>query len=186
VRARVEVILCASDAWPQEELTYNVAHWSWPPNEAASWTDVEDDTDFVLAVKVALCAPVGTVTLDGTLTTAWLLLKSPTTAPPAGAGALNITVPVDVPPPRTHAGENESEKGIELAGWIVMVPGSLPCLPWPSVTVTVKLKVPAVVGSPLMLAGGDGQSRLMPAGSCPALIEYVYGATPPERKNPWV
>jgi hypothetical protein len=91
--------------------------------------DVEDDTGFVLAVKVALCAPAGMVTLDGTLTTAWLLLNSPTTAPPAGAGALNITVPVDVPPPRTDAGENESEKGIEVAGWMVIVPGSLPCLP---------------------------------------------------------
>ena len=138
-----------------------------------------DDTVLVLAVKLALVAPAGTVTLAGTVTTAWLLLQRPTTAPPAGAGALNMTVPVEELPPRTHAGENDSEKGVELAGWMVMLPGSLAWEPRPSVTVTVNLNVPAVVGRPSRLAGGDAQ-RLKPGGIGPPVIDQVYGCTPPE------
>jgi hypothetical protein len=75
-----------------------------------------DGTGFVVAVKVALFAPAGTFTLGGTATTAVLLLKRLTTAPPAGAAALSITVPVEELPPPTQAGENDSEKGVELAG----------------------------------------------------------------------
>ena len=160
-------------------LTDNTPNWSWPPYEAARSTDVYDDTVLVLAVKVALVAPAGTVTEAGTVTTAWLLLKSPTTAPPAGAGALNMTVPVVELPPRTHRGENDSEKGVELAGWMVMLPGSLAWEPRPSVTVSVNVNVPEVVGRPLRLAGGDAQ-RLKPDGIGPPVIDQVYGCTPPE------
>ena len=49
---------------------------------------------FVLTVKVALVAPAGTLTVDGTMAKVLLLLK-PTVLPPAGAGALKVTVPVD-------------------------------------------------------------------------------------------
>jgi hypothetical protein len=52
--------------------------------------------------------------------------------------------------------------------------------------VTVNVNVPAVVGKPSMEDGGDGQSKLMPGGSCPALIEYMYGATPPDREKFWL
>jgi hypothetical protein len=48
----------------------------------------------VLTVKVALVAPAGTVTLDGTLANV-LLLLNPTVLPPEGAAALKVTVPVD-------------------------------------------------------------------------------------------
>src|SRR5271169_1115172 len=61
-------------------------------------------TTEVLIVKVALIALAGTVTLAGTVATAVLPLEKITTAPPAGAGALSVTVPVEELPPTTMAG----------------------------------------------------------------------------------
>ena len=49
-----------------------------------------------------------TVTLPGTVAAAVLLLDSVTTAPPAGAGPLSVTVPVELVPPRTEVGFKET------------------------------------------------------------------------------
>ena len=65
---------------------------------------VEVVTALVLTVKVALLVPAETGTLAGTLATAVLLLVRPTEIPPAGAGPLKVTVPVELPPPRTLVG----------------------------------------------------------------------------------
>src|SRR5437879_12633368 len=66
----------------------------------------------VLTVKVALVAPAGMITLEGTLAAPVLLLESATCAPPAGAGPLSVTVPVeDCIPPTTLGGFGESEEG---------------------------------------------------------------------------
>jgi len=54
--------------------------------------------------KVAVVALGATVTLAGTCAAVVSLLVSVTTAPPAGAGPLMVTVPVDEPPPCTDAG----------------------------------------------------------------------------------
>ena len=77
-------------------------------------TGVDTATALVVTVKVALMAPAGTVTpLDGTLAAAILLLESVTWAPPAGAGPLRVTVPVeDCKPPTTLVGFSASKERI--------------------------------------------------------------------------
>lgn len=59
-------------------------------------------TAAVVAVNVALLAPAATVTLAGTVAAA--LLDSDTTAPPAGAALVSVTVPVEEAPPVTLLG----------------------------------------------------------------------------------
>ena len=70
----------------------------------------------VLTLKVTLVAPAGTSTLEGTLA-APLLLESATCAPPAGAGPLSFTVPVeDCVPPMTLVGFSVSEETVGRGG----------------------------------------------------------------------
>jgi hypothetical protein len=73
-------------------------------------TVVELATALVLTVNVALVAPAATVTLEGTLAAAVLLLESVTCAPPAGADPLSVTVPVEEFPPVTLVAFSESEE----------------------------------------------------------------------------
>src|SRR5437762_11453705 len=78
-------------------------------------TGVDATTAVVLTVKVAVVLAAGTVTVEGTLAAA-LLLESVTCAPPAGAGPLSVTVPVeDCVPPVTLVGFNVSEEKIGRA-----------------------------------------------------------------------
>ena len=72
-------------------------------------TDLLRDTAWVLIVNVALVAPLGTVTFAGTLAADVFLLDSDTTAPPAGAGPVSVTVPVEGLPPTTLDGVTPSE-----------------------------------------------------------------------------
>ena len=83
--------------------------------EAEIMTEVEARTAEVLTVNVALVAPAGTVTLEGTLA-APLLLESATCAPPVGAGPLNVTVPVEGFPPATLVGFSEREERVGGGG----------------------------------------------------------------------
>ena len=68
-------------------------------------TDVTLATAVVVTGKVALVVPAATVTLAGTCAEP-LLEESATTAPPAGAGTLKVTVPVEELPPITVFGLN--------------------------------------------------------------------------------
>src|SRR6267142_2587632 len=75
--------------------------------------------------NVALTAPAGTVTLAGTVT------GSPpdndTTAPPAGAGALRVAVPITVLPPTTLGALSEIEESapdlaatVSIGDWLLL------------------------------------------------------------------
>jgi hypothetical protein len=66
-------------------------------------TAVEVATTEVVTVNVAVVAPAATVTFAGVVEDA-LLSDKVTTAPPAGAGLFNVTVPVEGLPPNTVAG----------------------------------------------------------------------------------
>jgi hypothetical protein len=61
----------------------------------------------VATLKLAAVVPAATVTLVGTVAAA-LLLARVTAAPPAGAGAVKVTVPVEGLPPPTLAGLRET------------------------------------------------------------------------------
>src|SRR3989454_8510815 len=77
-------------------------------------TELEAVTGLVLTVKVPLVAPAGTITLEGTVAAPVLLLESRTWAPPAGAGPLRVTVPVeDCTPPTTLVGFSVSEETVD-------------------------------------------------------------------------
>ena len=89
-----------------------LAAWVVLLYEADIAAEVDRSTVEVFTVKVALVLPSGTITLGGTVA-AELLLESMTAAPPAGAGPLSVTVPVDdCTPPTTLDGFNVSEETV--------------------------------------------------------------------------
>jgi hypothetical protein len=79
-------------------------------------TVVEAVTVLVATVKVALVAPAATTTLAGVLATLVLLLESATVAPPAGAAALRVTVPVEEFPPVTVVGFSVTDESVGGGG----------------------------------------------------------------------
>jgi len=63
-----------------------------------------DVTAVIVIGYIAVVVPASTVTLAGTWAATASLLVNVTTAPPAGAAALSVTVPVEGFPPSTDAG----------------------------------------------------------------------------------
>jgi hypothetical protein len=104
-----------NDAGGGGAVTVNTAVRLAPPDVPPMVTDVDEVTDAVLTVKVALVAPAATVTLAGTVA-ALELAESDTDAPPAGAAALNVTVPVEELPPATLVGLSESAESVATGG----------------------------------------------------------------------
>jgi hypothetical protein len=74
----------------------------------------------VVTAKVAVVAPAAGVTLAGTWA-ALLLLPSAMVMPPAGAGALSVTVPMDELPPSTFVGFRAMKDKVTGTGVIVSV-----------------------------------------------------------------
>src|ERR1700750_2457475 len=69
---------------------------------------------FVATLNVAVVAPAATVTDGGTVATLGLLLVNATTAPPAGAAALSVTLPVLFAPPVSVAGFSVIEASVAV------------------------------------------------------------------------
>lgn len=97
----------------------------------------------VFTVKLTLVAPAGTVTLAGTLA-ALLLLESSTCAPPARAGPLSVTVPVEDDPPITLLGLSVSEETVGRGGDATVRVIEVVCVKVPDVPVMVAVTVPTV------------------------------------------
>jgi hypothetical protein len=88
--------------------------------EAEIVADVATTTMDALTVNVALVAPAGTITAEGMLA-APLSLASATCAPPAGAGPLSVTVPVeDCTPPITLDGFSVSDDTVGSGAGVTM------------------------------------------------------------------
>ena len=100
-----------------EGFTVSAAVRVTPAKTAEMVAEVEAVTEVVVTVKLALVAPASTVTLAGTFA-AVELSESVTTAPPAGAAALKVTVPVEEFPPTTLVGLRDSA---EIVGVVVVL-----------------------------------------------------------------
>ena len=85
--------------------------------------DVWLATPLVVTVNVVDVLPAATVTLAGTVA-AGFPLESVTTAPPVGAAALSVTVPVELAPPVTLVGFRVTEASTAEGGSTVSV------VPW--------------------------------------------------------
>ena len=111
-------------------------------------------TATVVTVNVALVAPAATVTLADTVAADVLLLPNVTTAPPAGATALNVTVPVEEAPPVTLAGFRLTELTTTAGGFTVSVKLCEAFVPTPLLAVMVRAYVPTLPddGVPLSVA----------------------------------
>ena len=84
-------------------------------------TEVATLTLPAVTVNVADVAPCATVTLDGTLAAEALELDSDTTAPPVGAAAVNVTVPVPVCPLTIVVGFTDTLPSVTVDGMMVTV-----------------------------------------------------------------
>jgi hypothetical protein len=80
-------------------------------------TFVDEATDRVVTVKVAVLVFAATVTLAGTVAAEVVELASVTTAPPGGALPVNVTVPVEGVPPTTLVGLTET---VEFAAGVTV------------------------------------------------------------------
>src|SRR5262245_32023585 len=157
-------------------------------------TVVEVVTVLVLTVKVALVLPAATVTLAGTLA-APLLLDSATCAPPAGAGPLSVTVPVDdCAPPVTLVGFRVSEATVGSGGGITVSEADRLTPPKDAEMVTVvdvdtvlvlTVKVALVLpAATVTLAGTLAAALLLDSATCapPAGAGHLR-AIPPRRSS---
>lgn len=71
--------------------------------------EIRRETRLVVTVKLTDVLPSGTMMLTGTVATLVLLLTRLITAPPEGAGALSVNVPVEAKPPPTLVGLRVNE-----------------------------------------------------------------------------
>src|SRR5436853_455350 len=142
-------------------------------------TGVDAATALVLIVKFALLLPAGTVTLEETLA-APLLLESITCAPPAGAGPLSVTVPVDdCTPPKRPRRNNGSVGTVGRGGGITFIEAEVLAHPYvPSLPTrrSSDLALVLIVKFALLLPAGT--VTLEETLAAPLLLESITCAPP--------
>lgn len=79
-----------------------------------------EETPCVVTVKFALVAPAATRTEDGTVATEVLLLERLTEIPEGPAAPVSVTVPVEVAPPMTDAGDKTTDCTLGGSTWSVV------------------------------------------------------------------
>ena len=132
----MKLLLSVSEATPGGSTVNVAAFVEKTPRAAIIAPPVAVETDLVVTGKVATMAPAWTVTLGGTVA-AEFWFDSVMMYPPAGAGPLMVTLPVDPLPPVTLAGlrVNESNPGGKTVRTAVL--GEAPPICPETVTATV-------------------------------------------------
>jgi len=128
LRPEAETVSVAVDAGgggADGGVTVRAAVRVTPPNTPLMVAEVLTDTADVPIGNVWLVDPAGTVTLAGTVATP-LVLESVTDAPPAGAAAVRVTVPVTPFPPTTLDGftltdDNDAGAGADAGVTVIVV-----------------------------------------------------------------
>jgi hypothetical protein len=138
-------------------------------------------TEVVVIVNVAVLSPAATVTLAGTCATAGLLPERVTSAPPAGAIPVNVTVPVEFAPPTTVAGLSASEES--LAGFTVNV--AVAVVPYvPEMVTAVPLVTAPVVTAKVAVVVPAATVTLVGTCATPVLLLESVTTAPPEGATP--
>jgi hypothetical protein len=123
-------------------------------------TGVEVVTLLVVTVKLALVAPAATVTLPGTVAEEELS-ESETTAPPLGAAALSVTVPVEELPPVTLVGFTVTDdRAADGADGLTVIDEDRNALSICAESCTVVRKLGNVLTSKLALVAPGGMKTL--------------------------
>jgi len=154
-------------------LTVSVVAWA-TPYVPKMLTVVFAPTGLVATLNVVVVAPAATVTLPGTCAAVVLSLASVTTAPPAGALPVSVTVPAELVPPRTLVGFRVTEASvggvtIRAADWVA------PKIP--EIVATVEDETAPVVT--LKSAVVAPRATVTLAGTCAALLLLANVTTAP-------
>jgi hypothetical protein len=154
-----------------------------------------EGTGLVVIVNVAVVCPVDTLTLAGTCAALELLLDRVTMAPPGGAAAAKVTVPVDEVPPTTEVGLSvtllrEPVKTVRLAVWVDPYVPEIVTAVFELTTLVVIGKVAVVaLAATVTLAGTCAAEMLLldkvttapPAGAGPVNVTVPVEVAPPGR-----
>jgi hypothetical protein len=145
-------------------------------------TEVDEATPLVVIVKVVLVDPAAMVTLAGTFAADVLLLCKVTTAPPAGAAPLKVTVPVELFPPTTEVGFLAIDESVAA----LTVRAVVRAMPYVPVIVTDVLAVTGVVVM-VNVALVDPAAIVTLAGTCAAAVLLLCKVTsaPPAGAAPF-
>jgi hypothetical protein len=130
----------------------------------------------VLTVNVTLVNPGATVTLDGTVAIEVLLLETATTDPPAGAGPLSVTVPVEELPPMVLDGFNVSE--VRTGGSTVIVAVCVTPLKTADTVAVVAVATGLVVTLNVLLVAPSGMVTVAGTATDGSLLDKETTAPP--------